>query len=238
MAIALFAAAAVLLAIADDFYLRWQIRQYELQGDTDGDEPAETVEEASSESAVPSGAAYKTERIFAAVLAIPVAICLAAVSHMYYGNYAEYALKLLCIFELLIPVGILDKKFNKIPNKIILAGLVMFAGFFAYELFAMQEPFRLLIREAFFGLLLGGGVFALCGIISRSGMGAGDIKLFAILGLLMTWRGVFNMIFFSVLLIAVYGIFNLATKKMSKDSQVPMGPFVLTAMAIVILLGI
>lgn len=279
MAFVLFAAVALLFVIADDFYLRWQIRQYsepesaaeaEETGETtakaeENDEPAEIAEAAetteiaepepieeaeefeeaakTAEIAVDAPAAGTLDsnaksRILAAVLGVPIAFGLALVSYLVYGNSAEYTVKLLCVFEMLIPIGILDKRFNRIPNRVIVAGLVLFVGFFLFELLAMHEPLRLLLREAFFGLLLGGGVFALCGIVSRSGMGAGDIKLFAVLGLLMTWRGVFNMIFFSVLLIAAYGLFHLATKRMTKESQIPMGPFVLTAMGIVILLGI
>ena len=177
-------------------------------------------------------------RIIAAVLALPVAGILAVISHRTFGNSIEYSLKLLCALELLIPIGLLDMKYMKIPNNIILAGLVLFVGFFFFEWLFMHEKVLLLLKEAFFGLLLGGGVFLAVELISRSGLGAGDVKLFGWLGLMLTWRGVFNIIFFSILLIVIYAVALLIARKAKKDYRIPMGPFVTMAMIIAILLGL
>lgn len=241
--------------VADDFYLRWQIKQYMAEGVSEEDNQSAATERETNEPVEMGGGPdretpvsvtdsritarqEKNLRIAAAVLALPVAMVLALSTYLYYGNSAEYSLKLICIFEMLIPAALLDGKFHRIPNRVVLAGLVMFVLFFLYEWLGMHENLIVLLCEAFFGLLLGGGVFILCGILARNGLGAGDIKLFSVLGLLMTWRGVFNMIFFSVLFIAAYGVFQLATKRMTKNSQIAMGPFTLLAMGVVILLGI
>ena len=184
----------------------------------------------------------KTMRIIAAVLAFPVAALLAYYSyHVAHGaNSGElvWVLKLLIIFELLIPIGLMDAKFMKIPNKVLLVGLVFFVGFFLVDLLVLKQEFVPLLKATVLGLLLGGGIFLLTGLISRSGMGGGDIKLFALLGLMMTWYGVFNVIFFSILLVVIYSLFLLATKKIKKETRLPMGPFTTLAMILVILLGI
>lgn len=192
--------------------------------------------------AIGSGWSLKTMRIIAAVLAFPVAALVTLysyrVAHGSDSGELEYVLKLLCILELLIPIGLIDAKYMKIPNKVLLCGLGFFAAFFLVELFVLKQGLLPLLKETAYGLLLGGGVFLVTGLISRTGMGGGDIKLFALLGMMMMWRGVFNVIFFSVLFIVVYSLFLLATKKAKKDTRIPMGPFATLAMLVVILLGI
>lgn len=183
-----------------------------------------------------------TMRLIAVIIAFPVAALLAYYSyHVAHGaNTRElvWVLKLLIILELLVPIGLLDAKYMKIPNKVLCVGLGFFAAFFLADLLVLKQEFLPLLKATLLGLLLGGGLFLVTGLISRSGMGGGDIKLFALLGLMMTWYGVFNIIFFSMLLIVVYSLFLLATKKIKKDTRLPMGPFTTLAMILVILLGI
>ena len=88
-----------------------------------------------------------------------------------------------------------------------------------------------------FGLLLGGGVFLICALLSRGGMGMGDVRLFAVLGLFFGWQRMIALMFYTVLSIAVYGVVRLVQKKIDKHTTVPIGPFALIGLVLTTLLG-
>ncbi len=87
------------------------------------------------------------------------------------------------------------------------------------------------------GMLLGGGVFLICSLLSRGGMGMGDVRLFAVLGLFFGWQRLIALMFYTVLGIAVYGIAQLIRKKLDKRTTIPIGPFALIGLALTMLLG-
>lgn len=88
------------------------------------------------------------------------------------------------------------------------------------------------------GLLLGGAVFLLCSLLSRGGMGMGDVRLFAVLGLFCGWQNLIGVMFWTVLSIAVYGVAQLIRKKMNMRTTLPIGPFALIGMVLATLVGI
>ncbi len=87
------------------------------------------------------------------------------------------------------------------------------------------------------GMLLGAGVFLVCALLSRGGMGMGDVRLFAVLGLFFGWQRLIAVMFYTVLSIAVYGVVQLLRKKLDRHSTIPVGPFALIGLALTTLLG-
>lgn len=160
------------------------------------------------------------------------------ITYFHYVHTLEYSLKLLCVFALLVPVAYIDYKKHIIPNQLIIVGLILFILFAFYELVIVRYDTIALLKMYGFGLLLGGGVFTLCAILAKGSMGMGDIKLYSVLGLLLGWEGVFNVIFFSVLGVAVFGIIMILSKKKNGKSLVPIGPFSLFGIVISILFGL
>ncbi len=61
------------------------------------------------------------------------------------------------------------------------------------------------------------------------GLGGGDIKLYAILGLYMGAKGAVELIFYSCFLGSLIGGGLILAKKMSKDRPIPFGPFIIIA---------
>ena len=88
------------------------------------------------------------------------------------------------------------------------------------------------------GLLLGGGVLFVCRLVSKGGMGMGDVRLFAVLGVLYGMNYTFSILFFSIVLMSVYGLIAICSRKKDMKSMLPMGPFVLAAYGICIVLGV
>ena len=175
--------------------------------------------------------------IAAGVLSVAVGIPLLCLNLFFYGNDLEYTVKLLFCYELLVAAGIIDFRTRVIPNRLLLAGLVCWVIFTAVET-AMGFRFVALLRDGFLGLLLGGGIFLLCSLLTRGGMGMGDVKLFGLLGLYLGWTGIFDLIFLSVMLVAAFGIVMLLRQKLDRRSQAPIGPFALAGMTAMLLLGV
>jgi len=57
-------------------------------------------------------------------------------------------------------------------------------------------------------------------------MGGGDIKLFAVLGYALGLKGVLLAFFLSTLIGALFGLFGIITKQLSRKSAIPFGPFI------------
>lgn len=82
------------------------------------------------------------------------------------------------------------------------------------------------VGDAFAGFLVGGGVPLLMAIVSRGGVGGGDIKLLAMLGPAFGWKGVLGVFIASqfVALIVVI-VVSVARRRLSRD-PVPVGAII------------
>ena len=127
------------------------------------------------------------------------------------------ALRVLVLFSVLIPATLIDLKHKIIPDKLNLAG------------FILGLPFIFVTREVFFsgaiGFFVGGGLLLLIAVLSRGGMGGGDIKLAAVMGLLLGWKYLLVALFLAFLAGGIIGtlMFLLRIKKMKE--AVPFGPY-------------
>ena len=65
----------------------------------------------------------------------------------------------------------------------------------------------------------------------------GDVKLYAVLGLIGGWQRVINLMLIALIGAMVYGLLMIASKKMTRKSLIPMGPFTFAAMVVTILSG-
>jgi leader peptidase (prepilin peptidase) / N-methyltransferase len=80
------------------------------------------------------------------------------------------------------------------------------------------------------GLGVAAVLYGLQALIYPNGVGWGDVKLSGLIGLYLGWLGVRTLVtglFLGYLLAAVIGIFLLATRRATRRSQVPFGPFML-----------
>lgn len=160
------------------------------------------------------------------------------ITYYYYDATIEYTIKLLVIVEFLIPIAYIDYKQKIIPNVLLIGMLCFYIGFLVYEVLGEGFSISALLLRALLGLFFGGGVMLISSIISKGGMGMGDVKLFAVLGMYLGWQDVFVVIFLSIVGVAIVGTVLILMKRMKLKSAIPIGPFVLGAMMVSILLGI
>lgn len=106
-----------------------------------------------------------------------------------------------------------------IPDKV----LLFFAPLFIIERVLIPlDPWW----SPIIGAAIGFGLLLLIAIISKGGMGGGDIKLFAILGLVLGWKLVLLAFFMSTLFGSIFGIIGLLIKKVERGKPMPFGPYI------------
>jgi len=124
--------------------------------------------------------------------------------------------QLLPLLGALALVVVLDLRIRMIPDIITLPGLAYALGLAAV---AVRSP---TVIEAGVGALVGGGVVLLVAIVSRGGMGGGDIKLMAMLGAALGWRGALTALALSQ--VVVLGI--LVVRRRRPSRHLPVGALI------------
>lgn len=94
------------------------------------------------------------------------------------------------------------------------------------------------VFSACLGAFFSGGMFLLCYGVSRGGIGAGDVKLLAVLGYYLGAGAIFTAVFLIVLSAAIFSVGALVLKKVNLKQEMPFAPFVLVGTAVAMLLGI
>ncbi|MEN2468016.1 prepilin peptidase [Ornithinibacillus sp. FSL M8-0202] len=144
-----------------------------------------------------------------------------AFSYMMIGIELEL-IKVLLLVSLSIIVLVTDLKYMLIPNKL----LLFFLPFFIILLIIDPiQPWW----SPIIGAIIGISLIALIIIISRGGMGAGDMKLFGLLGLVLGLEKVLMTFFLSCLLGAFIGVILMLFGIIKKKQPVPFGPYIVFA---------
>lgn len=118
------------------------------------------------------------------------------------------------VFALLV-VFFTDLEHQIIPNAVTYPGIVMGLALSA----AVGELIPSLIAAAAAGL-----VFLILGVVSRGGMGGGDIKLAAMIGAFLGSPAVIVALFLAVALGGGMGLVLLALRLRSRKDMIPFGP--------------
>lgn len=141
-------------------------------------------------------------------------------------DYMAFLRWLVLIFVVLY-ISIIDCKERIIPNKLILFLLGIRIFILIYEVIQSIDLWRMVIWIPILGMLIGGLTILLGMFISRKGVGGGDIKLYAIIGLYVGSYYILGTLFYSFLYSAIYGLYLLIFKKAKVRDSIPMAPFAL-----------
>ncbi|MDR1531777.1 MAG: prepilin peptidase [Clostridiales bacterium] len=150
-----------------------------------------------------------------------------------------YEVRLIILFGLLAWATVTDLKARVIPNKCTLTGMAA-----SLALAAAEALTRLLSRDLYsgepladwaLGLLAGGLPLYLVMVISRGGMGGGDVKLMAMVGAFAGYKNALAVLFLSVILGGAAAAALILFKKRGVKSLITFGPFIALATLIVVL---
>ncbi|MBM7701357.1 prepilin peptidase [Metabacillus iocasae] len=125
----------------------------------------------------------------------------------------------LTLVSLLIIITVSDLRYMIISDKV----LLFFLSLLVIErLFIPLTPWW----DMLIGGAVGFGLLLLIAILSKGGMGGGDIKLYGVLGLVLGWKLVLVSFFLATLFGAVIGMFGMMVGKVQRGKHMPFGPFI------------
>jgi len=140
--------------------------------------------------------------------------------------------RLLALVPLLIALAVtivLDLRAKMIPDFVTLPGIV-----YALALAVVLESPPL--SEAVLGAVVGGGLLLLLAVVSRGAFGGGDIKLMAMLGAALGWKGALVVLAFSQVAAALVALGLLISRRATKRDLLPVGALI-SLLGAVMLLG-
>lgn len=143
---------------------------------------------------------------------------------IYKDNGILMSVKRLALLSMLWPIAYIDYKTYRIPNAFILFGVICRVIILMLELiFESQFVWMTLLSEviAAVALLLAAGLCALC---IKNSIGFGDMKLFIVMGLMLSLNGIWSAIFLSLIVSFFISAFLLITKKKTRKDAIPFGP--------------
>lgn len=114
---------------------------------------------------------------------------------------------------------------KKIPNKIVLILLVVRVSYLLYEAWNNREYLNMVMIPPLLGAFIGGGIMMIAMLISRKGVGMGDVKLFIVIGAYVGSTQVISTMFYTFFVSAIAGIVLLMTKRAHLNDSIPMAPF-------------
>ncbi|HEY5154983.1 MAG TPA: A24 family peptidase [Acidimicrobiales bacterium] len=148
----------------------------------------------------------------------------------------------LLLTAMLLTVSVIDITLYRLPDRIVLPTLGASLVIIVAESLRASEPSQ--IKYALVGALIYFGFLLVVHLISPAGMGFGDVKLAAVMGLYLGWlapsyQGAFAMVLWGMLVGfvsgSVVGIVMLVTRR--RSTPIPFGPFLALGALTVVLIG-
>lgn len=159
---------------------------------------------------------------------------------LYVLAYIKYDLTLDFFFyaiicSILIIIAIIDLNEMIIPDILVICivGVSIIYKAASYILYGQSPQ----LRDSIGGLGLSALVFIVIILVSRGGMGTGDVTLIGALGFVLGVKNIFITILLSFILGATISVLLLVTKIKGRKDPIPFGPFIILGFLMVIFWG-
>lgn len=133
-------------------------------------------------------------------------------------GYQPLLVKYLFFFSVLIVIAFIDIDHQVILNQLV---GVIFIWVLAWQLLVPELSWK----QCFAGFLLGGGILLIIALISKGGMGGGDIKLMFAAGAMLGGGPTLLALFIAFVAGAVIGGFLIGAGIKDRKDPIPFGPF-------------
>lgn len=141
--------------------------------------------------------------------------------------------------ELLLVIGYIvavkDIREKVISNQTVLALLVCWLLTMLPQLAVDIELGTQRLINAALGFLIGGALFLLVYLVSRNGLGGGDVKFMAVAGLYLGLNGILPAMLYGSILAALFGLVLILLKKIGRKDAIPLAPFLYVGILITII---
>lgn len=123
------------------------------------------------------------------------------------------------LISLFMIIFVTDVAYMLIPDKILLFFIVIFI---VLRVSLPLTPWW----DSIVGAAVGFSLLLSIAVVSKGGMGGGDIKLFAVIGFVLGMKMVLLSLLFACLYGALLGIIGLLTGILKKKTLIPFGPYI------------
>ena len=151
------------------------------------------------------------------------------VAYVAFGPSADFLVACV-LLPALVALTAIDLDHQMIPDAITLPGILI-------GLVINLASLRISWLYSVVGILLGGGLFLVIILVSRGGMGGGDLKLGAMLGAFLGWKALIVALFVAIVLGGAIGAVLLATGRRGRKDPIPFGPFLAAGGAMALFWG-
>ncbi len=125
----------------------------------------------------------------------------------------------LLFVSLLVIITVSDLAYMIIPDPVLLVFLIIFV---VLRVFFPLQPWW----DPLVAAVLGFAILYLLAIISKGGMGGGDIKLFFVLGIILGTKATLMTLFLASFFGSLFGLVKIIRKKHKRKQPIPFGPFI------------
>lgn len=139
-----------------------------------------------------------------------------AYTYVYFGFQWELLVSILFI-SLLIIISVSDVSYMIIPDKVLLPFAIVFL---LLRIVIPLNPFY----DSILGAAVGFGILYLIAVLSKGGMGGGDIKLFFVIGLVLGTIQTLLTLFLASLIGGIAGMIIVKRSGKGRKTPIPFGP--------------
>ena len=135
-------------------------------------------------------------------------------------------------------LAVIDARTHRLPNRIVLPTLAVLIALAAVDALATGRSAELV--RALLGMLILGAFYAVLRGISRAGMGGGDVKLAALIGMVLGWHGWRALEIGAAsafVLGALYAIVLVALRRAHRRTRIAFGPWMIAGALLGVVLG-
>lgn len=170
----------------------------------------------------------ETKEKEAKIYALVLGILTIAASAFLCNRYAEYGifhnLKRVSLLTIMWPIAYIDFKTYRIPNIFIVLGVIYRGILLGFELLSRSSNLRMVVTSEGIAAIAMFAATALCAVCIKNSIGAGDIKLFVLMGLMLGTEGIWNAVFLALIVSFIIAAVLLLTKRKGRKDFIPFGP--------------
>ncbi len=175
-------------------------------------------------------------RCFLITFAVYLVSDISLIILMHEKNRFFDSVSIVILANVMFILAVIDIRKRIIPNRYVFTLLflrivsVTVYGFFTGRL----VPYAI---NLFAGVVTGFLVLGIISLISKKSLGAGDVKMYAMIGAFTGITGVMDILIYAAVFCAVSGLLLIALKKCTVKSSLPMAPFACMGTILYIFLG-
>lgn len=133
---------------------------------------------------------------------------------------------------------VIDARTHRLPNRIVLPTLACLIVLAVTDAVATGQGAALV--RALIGMVILGGFYAVLRGMSRAGMGGGDVKLAAVIGLVLGWHGWQSLAIGAAsafVLGALYALVLILLRRANGATRIAFGPWMIAGALLGVVLG-